>query len=421
MRTTWGRVAVALLALAAAAGCDWVQYRGDAARTGTVHETVLGLDNVAGLEHRWTVTVGDPAAPQPVRDPVVAGGTVVAGSGLALGGYDAASGASRWSYDFPDPFPPLSPTVTAPGVAEGAVLVGYAGPLTSGGATGAVVRFDPATGAELPALDDHSSINLAVTSPVAVTSAGDVWFAGGAVCPQAACKYTGIEGVLASGRTVVALRATPPAEPPGSPVAVGDGVAAVVGGDGVLRAYDAAGVEGCTSTGEADVVQCAELWSAPVGRAVGTPVIRDGYVVVVTGSQILTVSIVGPPGTRTPQVGADVVGGTAPSMPERNVYVGTADGLRVYTGCMPLCPWLGVTGAPVATPPTVANNVAYVTTTDGHLHAFAAWGCSADIDARCEPLWSVPTPGIPTSSPVVANGRVYVGTSTGQLAAYGLS
>ena len=265
-----------------------------------------------------------------------------------------------------------------------------------------------------------------MSSPVAVTSGGDVWFTGGVVCPQAACKLTGIEGVLASGRTVVALRSTPPAEPPGSPVAVGDGIAVVVGGDGVLRAYDAAGVEGCTPTGEADVVQCTELWSAPVGPAVGTPVIRDGYVVVVTGSQIFTVLIEGPPGPRTPQVVADVVGGTAPSLSERWAYaqrwayVGTADGLRVYTGCMPFCPWLGVTGAPVATAPTVANGVVYVTTTDGHLHAFNASPCSADLDARCEPLWSAPVPGVPTSSPVVANGRVYVGTSTGQLVAYGL-
>lgn len=420
MRTAWGRVVVALLALVAAAGCDWVQYRGDAARTGTVHETVLGIDDVAGLEPLWTVTVGDPATPQPVRDPVVAGGTVVAGSGLALGGYDAASGASRWSYDFPDPVPPLSPTVTAPGVADGAVLVGYAGPFTSGGATGAVVRFDPASGAELPALDDHSAINLAVTSPVAVTSAGDVWFAGGVVCPQAACKYTGIEGVLASGRTVAALRSTPPAEAPGSPVAVGDGVAVVVGGDGVLRAYDAAGVEGCTPTGEAEVVQCSELWSSVVGAIAGNPVVRDGWVYVVTQSQVLAVAIPGPPGARTPQVVADVVGGTAPSMPERWVYVGTADGVRVFTGCMPICPWLGVTGAPVATAPTVANGVVYVATTDGRLHAFDASPCSAEIDARCDPLWSAPMPGVATSSPVVANGRVYVGTSTGQLVAYGL-
>ena len=93
MRTTSVRAVVLLVALLGAAGCDWVQYRGDAARTGTVHETVLGLDNVGELEQLWSVTVGDPAAPAPVRDPVVAGGTVVAGSGLALDAYDAASGA----------------------------------------------------------------------------------------------------------------------------------------------------------------------------------------------------------------------------------------------------------------------------------------------------------------------------------------
>jgi outer membrane protein assembly factor BamB len=418
MRTTWVRAVVAAFALLAAAGCDWVQYRGDAAHTGTVVEVAIGAGNVGDLEQLWSVTVGDPATPRPVRDPVVAGGVAVAGSGLALRAVDAASGASRWAYAFPAPTPELQPSVTGPGMADGAVLVGYTGPFTSGGVTGRVARFDLATGAELPPLDDHTTIDLGVSSPVAVTGAGDVWFSGGVVCPLVDCKFTGIEGVLASGRTVAGLRATPPAEQPAGPPAVGDGVAVVVGGDGIMRAYDAAGVEGCTLNTQVNVFACTELWTAPVGTIGGTPVISDGYVILVAGTQVVAVEIAGPPGTRTPVPIADVAGGTVPAVSAEGLFVGSADGLvAVVPDCAPICTWQGDTGAPVASAPTVANGVVYVASTDGNLHAFSAAGCP---EPTCAPLWSAATPGVATSSPVVANGRVYVGTSTGQLVAYGL-
>jgi outer membrane protein assembly factor BamB len=203
---------VAALALLAAAGCDWVQYRGDAAHTGTVVEVTIGAGNVGDLEQLWSVSVGDPATPRPVRDPVVAGGVAVAGSGLALRAVDAASGASRWAYAFPAPTPELQPSVTGPGMADGAVLVGYTGPFTSGGVTGRVARFDLATGAELPPLDDHTTIDLGVSSPVAVTGAGDVWFSGGVVCPASspgsrACWHRGARSPGSAPRR-------PPSSPP---------------------------------------------------------------------------------------------------------------------------------------------------------------------------------------------------------------
>ena len=50
-------------------------------------------------------------------------------------------------------------------------------------------------------------------------------------------------------------------------------------------------------------------------------------------------------------------------------------------------------------------------------YAFAAAGCGGAT--TCEPLWSTATPSPPTGV-IVANGRVFVTTTTGDLVAYAL-
>ena len=72
----------------------------------------------------------------------------------------------------------------------------------------------------------------------------------------------------------------------------------------------------------------------------------------------------------------------------------------------------GATGGEVFSSPAVANGVVYVGSSGGKLYAFseaATPGCFGDVDG-CPPLWTAQTGGPVNSSPAVANGVVYVGS-----------
>jgi outer membrane protein assembly factor BamB len=88
--------------------------------------------------------------------------------------------------------------------------------------------------------------------------------------------------------------------------------------------------------------------------------------------------------------------------------------------CMPL--WTGATGSFVESAPAVANGVVYVGSGIGKLYAFSAagtTGCSG-TPKTCTPLWTAATTpgGSIESSPVVANGVVYVGSDDDKLYAF---
>ena len=78
--------------------------------------------------------------------------------------------------------------------------------------------------------------------------------------------------------------------------------------------------------------------------------------------------------------------------------------------------WTGATGGVVNSSPAVANGVVYVGSTDGKLYAFAV-GCGTG-GVACTPLWSSTAVGAIDSSPAVANGVVYVGSADGKLYAF---
>ena len=61
--------------------------------------------------------------------------------------------------------------------------------------------------------------------------------------------------------------------------------------------------------------------------------------------------------------------------------------------------------------PAVANGVVYIGSSDGNLYAFPA-SCGTG-DATCTPLWHAAI-GATFSSPAVANGLVYIGSSDGK-------
>jgi outer membrane protein assembly factor BamB len=84
--------------------------------------------------------------------------------------------------------------------------------------------------------------------------------------------------------------------------------------------------------------------------------------------------------------------------------------------CQPL--WTGPTGNVINSSPAVANGVVYVGSSDGNLYAFNANGCGGGAGQPCQPLWSAATGGAIFSSPAVANGVVYVGSTDSILYAF---
>ncbi len=81
--------------------------------------------------------------------------------------------------------------------------------------------------------------------------------------------------------------------------------------------------------------------------------------------------------------------------------------------CSPL--WTGTSRWGIDSSPAVANGVVYVGAGDSKLYAFSAvgsTGCSG-TPKICKPVWTGTTDAFDynDSSPVVANGVVYVGSS----------
>ena len=82
--------------------------------------------------------------------------------------------------------------------------------------------------------------------------------------------------------------------------------------------------------------------------------------------------------------------------------------------------WTATTAGSVHSSPAVANGVVYVGSTDGKLYALDAAGvtnCSGS-PKTCAPLWTATTGGFVNSSPAVANGVVYIGSDDGKLYAF---
>jgi outer membrane protein assembly factor BamB len=81
--------------------------------------------------------------------------------------------------------------------------------------------------------------------------------------------------------------------------------------------------------------------------------------------------------------------------------------------------WTQTVGS-VGSSPAVANGVVYVGSTQGNLYAFSAagaTGCSG-TPKTCTPLWTGTTGSITYSSPAVAGGVVYVAAEDGKLYAF---
>lgn len=424
-RTTVCLGAVTALGLTLGA-CDWGQYRSGPAHTGSQLEAGISTANVAQLEQLWSVDTGSVA----LTEPVTADGAVFVSTanghddGGAVHGYEAATGAARWSADYAAPVEGQHPVLTGLSTdGDATVYVGLANALTSGGAAGSLEALSTASGDPV-AGPGASPFPVAALTPATVAG-DDLWHGYGVAAPAGGGRIVGMKGILASGRVVQTVETTATSSPITTAAAVADGVVYLGDPDGDLDAYDAAGVQNCTQPQPGSFPtwwECTPLWSASIGLVADTPVVADGVVYAVTGTGLnaLATGVTG--AGQTPLWQAPVSGGTAPAVDGGRLFVGSTGGVEVFgaagcgaASCAPV--WTGVTGGAVSSPPSVANGVVYVASDDGQIHAFDAAGCGA---ATCAPLWSAALPAAASSSVTVANGRLFVGTTTGDLVAFAL-
>ena len=147
---------------------------------------------------------------------------------------------------------------------------------------------------------------------------------------------------------------------------------------GYLFAFDASGTTGCSGTPKT----CTPLWQAQ--GQFGTPTVSHGYAYVGSG-------------------------------PTQTFSVFDASGTTNCTGTPKICAalWTNPTGQNLSLSyPAIAKGVMYVNA-GGTLEAFDAFGhtnCSG-TPTTCKPLWTATGPF--ANSPIIANGVVYLSTTTG--------
>lgn len=226
--------------------------------------------------------------------------------------------------------------------------------------------------------------------------------------------------------------------------AVANGVAYAAAVDGHFYAFS-------TNIGSADCsgvpVTCKPLWTAAIDGAgsiaQSSPAVADGIAYVTAGYNLyafnargcsaatckpLWTAAISPVNGESPASGQSspaVVGGV--------LYVGGYEGLYAYSAagtsgcsgtpktCSPL--WvgqtaqmgLGLANTVSASSPAVVDGVAYL---GGGNDLFAF---STTCSGTCNPLWSYATGGQISSSPAVANGRVYLGSSDGKMYVFSTS
>jgi hypothetical protein len=210
---------------------------------------------------------------------------------------------------------------------------------------------------------------------------------------------------------------------------LGEGFAFVTSDDGRLRAFDAAGVDGCTGA----PATCAPLWSAMVGPdALRTSPAVSGGVVYVQGRERLYAydahgvdGCSGSPVVCTPLWSSTVIGDVlaSPTIADGRVYTAGASGLVVFDAagaqgcsnqvCGPLWTSQAVSPTRDASPAVVDGRV-YLTG-DGTLYVYDAAGVQGCQGQVCIPLWRASNAD---SAPAVVAGRVYVASRAGTLRAF---
>jgi hypothetical protein len=437
-------LAVLALVVIVASACAWPMDRYGPGRTGhNPFERTIGVDDVAGLE---VASTGSFASFSSSRSSATVINEVVLVSdgdhrfyAFSSVGGDGCAG---------------SPTTCAP-----------LWTATTGGATSATaavgndVVYVGSDDGTLSVFSTQGTVNCSgspkVCSPLwtATTGGGPVTsplVVGGVVYVTSgptlyAFDAAGEDGCSGAPATCQPLwtASVGPASPQGG-AAFGDGVVFVTSWM-TLHAFDAAGVTNCSAAAGT----CAPLWTATpdcggvLGCSMTSPAVAGGTVFVGSdhsdefpGYGVLyafdaggQVGCSGVPRTCEPAWTADTYAPRgAPAVADGVVYVAglrfddfeqTTDG-RLFafdatgstncsgtpTECLPL--WISSDVDATYGSPSVANGVVF-TTSSSRLRAFDAAGCVGAPDG-CAPLWtSDPLAGLISSSPVIANGRVYLG------------
>jgi outer membrane protein assembly factor BamB len=387
--------------VALAASGDWPQFQGGPAHLGyDAQEGILSPSNVANLGVAWTGASG-----VPVFSPVVADGVVYVASGggtLYAFAVGCASGGGTCT--------PLWTAAagraisSSPAVANGVVYVasreyddnGTLYAFAVGCASGGGTCTPLWTGSAVWAMD---------TSP---TVADGVVYVG-----DSAGKLYAFD---ANGSTL--WTATTGHAAIRSPAVVGGRV--YLATDGGLYTF----AVGCASGGGT----CGYLWHGSYGE-LSSPAVANGVVYVGSGvdGQVVAFDTACVPDGYSEcaslWTGSTGLGVSSPAVANGVVYVGSGvaggdkNGVHAYTvgcgtggaTCSPL--WSGTTGDPSYSTPIVANGLVFVSSSNW-LHAFAV-GCATG-GGTCASLWSGRAGGATTiDSPVVANGVVYVGSNAG--------
>lgn len=452
------RVAGVLLAiLVVCSACAWPMDRYGAARTGyNPFESAIGTDDVGTLELRATAPVGTgrevSSSPVVVNDIVIVGGADGSVHAFSAIGGTNCSGS-------PTVCLPLwtattgGPVVSTPALGFDTVYVGSSdGKLYAFSTSGTTnCSGAPKVCAPLWTADTGGDLSspLVDGGVVYVTSDDDRLFA------FDARGQTGCSGTPTTCQPIwtAPVQATLSAPRPAALVA---GVVYVTSGT-TLHAFDAAGASGCSGSPKT----CSPLWTAPMRSecSIGPcelsgPAVDGGtvYVGANRGDEFPRIGALyafdaagqvncsGQPRTCQPEWAAITSSQFgAPAVAQGVVYVtdfsfndstfqsrgrllafDAAGVTNCASGlCSPL--WKTADIGWVFGSPSVANGVVYVASSGGEAHAFDAAGhigCSG-VPATCNALWSYPVPDFGSSSPTLADDRLYL-AELGVLRVFGL-
>jgi hypothetical protein len=411
-----------------AASCDWLMFGFGPARTGFTPDTSISKDAVqSSMVSNWTSTT----AVSSTSSPAVARGVVyvdryafdAAGTTNCLGSPKTC--APLWTVTAGN----LGVSISSPAVVGGVEYVGHDKLYAFDAAGTTNCSGTPKTCAPL------WTAETGFTTPGSPAVVDGVVYVGGD--RLYAFDAAGIANCSGSPRTCQPLWTAGTGDN-AFPPAVVDGVAYVGSADHKLYAFDAAGTTNCSGTPKT----CAPLWTATTGGVVfASPAAVRGvvYVKSVDGKLYAydaagTTNCSGTPKVCMPLWTATTGGPFSPAVANGVVYTGGNQRLYAFDAagttncsgspktCEPL--WTATTSYDTRSP-AVANGVVYVAFGNGDgFNALAAFDAAGTTNCSgspriCQPLWNTASQdGTQTSSPVISNGAVYVGSGT--LKAYGL-
>jgi outer membrane protein assembly factor BamB len=419
-------------------GCDWTMFRYGPARAGfDPTESTIGISNVANLQQKWAG--GTEVFSSVLTEPVVAGGVVYVVSNATVYAFQAGAGSNANCSGLPRFCNTLwtAPTGgfidSSPAVVNGTAYVNSTdGKLYAFDATGHTnCSGSPKTCAPLwTAPTGGFGSSPLIADGVVYVGSGNTLYA---------LDAAGVVNCSGSPKTCTPLWSAGTGGQVLSSPAVVNRVAYVGSGDGKLYAFDASGKTHCSGSPK----KCTPVWTAATGGMISTqaPAIAGGVVYIASFDKRLyafdaagSTHCSGTPKTCTPLWTATTAGVAASAAVAKGVvYVfvelsgevlsafdaaGSVHCSGVPKTCTPL--WTASPGGSGGgfRSPTVANGVVYVSAAQ-HLLGFDAAGtvnCSGSPRV-CTPLWTAPHDGLGV---VVANGMVYLGSSDGNLYAFGL-